>query len=144
MGAKRKAQLRKDEEKANCLNEPGTLMERKNPCGKNHETATLLGMVTPLPWGGRQKSHGRDILAVGDIAEDRAECSGGSHDSEGRKKRGTAYKKEGVVEKIEAELAELMVKPKDPLDKRPSTLLLENLLNKPTRLGKGVTQIGDS
>jgi hypothetical protein len=48
------------------------------------------------------------------------------------------------VEKIEAELAELMVKPKDPRDKRPSTLLLENLLNNPTGLGKGVTQLGDS
>jgi hypothetical protein len=144
MGAKRKAQLRKDEEKAKCENELGILMERKNPCGKNHEPATLLALVTSLPCGGRQKSHGRDILAVGHIAEDRAECSRGSHDSEGRKKRGTPYKKEGVVEKIEAELAELMVKPKGLMDKRPSMLLLENLLNHPTGLGKEFTQLGDT
>lgn len=85
------------------------------------------------------KSHGLDIFAVRDIPEDRAECSGGSHDSEGRKKRGAPYKKKGVVEKIEAELAELIIKPKDPRDKRPSTLPLENLLNNPTSLGEGFT-----
>lgn len=48
------------------------------------------------------------------------------------------------MEKIEAELAELMVKPKDPRDKRRSTMLLENLLNNPTGLGEGFKQLGDT
>jgi hypothetical protein len=93
MEAKRKAQLRKDEEKAKCLNELGTLVERKNPCRKNHEPATLLDMLTPLPCGSRQKSHGLDIFDLRDIPEDRAECSGGVTIVRGGKKEAPLIRK---------------------------------------------------
>lgn len=141
--SKRRSHARKDEEKVKCLKELSTLMERKNPCRKDHDPATLLDMATSLGRGGRQKLHGCELFAVRDIPEDQAEGSEGSDDSEGRKKReGTPYKEKGVVEKIEAELAELMVKQKDPRGKKSSTLPLENLLNNSARLGEGFAQSG--